>query len=48
MGVPKSTCCNIYKHALKNAAAKQLVQTEAGGNTGSIEERELERSGSEV
>jgi len=46
--VPKSTCGDIYKHALKNATAKRLVQTEAGGNTGSIAEREVERSGSEV
>jgi len=48
LGVPKSTCGDIYKHALNNATAKRLVQTEAGGNTGSIAEREVERSGSEV
>ena len=29
MGVPKSTCSDIYRHAIKNAAAKRLVQTEA-------------------
>jgi len=48
LGVPKSTCGNIYKHGLKNATAKRLVQTEAGGTTGSIAEREVERSGSKV
>jgi len=48
LGVPKSTCGDIYKHALKNATAKRLVQTEAGGNPGSIAEREVERRGSKV
>ena len=47
-GVPKSTCGDILKHALQNATAKWLMQTEAGGNTGSIAQREVERSGSEV
>ncbi|KAF8543698.1 hypothetical protein BDD12DRAFT_874145 [Trichophaea hybrida] len=28
LGVPKATCRNIYKHALKNAAAKQQLQAE--------------------
>ena len=29
LGVPKSTCSDIYRHAIKNAAAKRLVETEA-------------------
>lgn len=29
LGVPKSICSDIYKHAIKNAAAKRLVETEA-------------------
>jgi len=48
LGVPKSICGDIYKHALENATAKRLVQTEAGGNIRSIAQREVERSGSEV
>jgi hypothetical protein len=38
LGVSKSTSGDIYKHALKNATAKRLVQTQAGGNTWSIAE----------
>jgi len=48
LGVAKSICGNIYKHAVNNVAATQLVQTDAGGITGSIAERELERSGSKI
>jgi len=48
LGVSKSIWGDIYKYAVKNVAGKQLVQTDGGGNTEFVAERELERSGSEI